>query len=325
MESLQQIERQFSIEEQYNRKLIDKKIRKVIQDSPEIQAKVDEGVALVAQYINQDYYESKNARVAQLQGMDLRALVEDLFIGVAYCLREELFTSVTALLAGRLGFSEKVSAIQTVAELLAVLCETDVFDIQKASKQASLMLISRIQLPEDLISFIENSAYLPPMVVKPLELKNNYSNGHLTYNDSLILRSGNHHDGDICLDVLNIVNSVPLRLDTQFLCCLEEHPTWVLKTEEEFLEWRAKKNLFAKYPTYRHYTDTMEDTWLRFKTQSYKFYLLMTQYGNQFYLTNKVDKRGRIYASGYHISTQGTAFKKATIELYKEELVTGVP
>jgi DNA-directed RNA polymerase len=51
----------------------------------------------------------------------------------------------------------------------------------------------------------------------------------------------------------------------------------------------------------------------------------MVQCGNHFYLTHKVDKRGRIYACGYHINTQGTAFKKAQLELVNEEIVTGVP
>ena len=51
----------------------------------------------------------------------------------------------------------------------------------------------------------------------------------------------------------------------------------------------------------------------------------MVQCGNKFYLNHKVDKRGRIYCSGYHITTQGTAFKKASIELAHEEIVTGTP
>jgi DNA-directed RNA polymerase len=44
-----------------------------------------------------------------------------------------------------------------------------------------------------------------------------------------------------------------------------------------------------------------------------------------FHLTHKVDKRGRIYSQGYHVNTQGAAFKKAMIELAKEELIEGVP
>lgn len=188
-----------------------------------------------------------------------------------------------------------------MAEILAVLCLTDAYDINKANKMASLVLVSRIPLSDQLIQFINDSAYLPPMVCEPLELENNYSSGYLSHKDSLILGNGNHHEGDICIDVLNRINKVALKLDTQFLSKVEEEPTFELDTPEKILQWD------------------------NFKRQSYSFYKLMVNQGNEFYLTNKVDKRGRIYASGYHITTQGTAFKKSCIELAKEEIVQGMP
>jgi hypothetical protein len=208
---------------------------------------------------------------------------------------------VSAQIACRLKFSDRTEAITTVAELLGVLCRTDAFDIDKPDRMASLTLVSRMNLPVNLVDFIENSQYLPPMVCEPLELTHNFSSGYLTHNDSLILGTGNHHDGDICLDVLNLMNRVALRLDTDFLSTVEEEPTFGLDTQDK------------------------EELWADFKRQSYKFYNLMVQCGNKFYLTHKVDKRGRIYAGGYHINTQGTAFKKASIELAHEEIVTGAP
>ena len=73
--------------------------------------------------------------------------------------------------------------------------------------------------------------------------------------------------------------------------------------------------------------DTVEKLhqWGVFKADSYNRYLLIAGQGNRFWLTNKVDTRGRLYAQGYHISTQGSAFKKAMIEFADEEIVTGVP
>jgi hypothetical protein len=301
MESIKQIVLQEMIEQRYNRKHIDAKIKKAIEQNPDTLSRVAHGVSLVENYMAGEYYASKMRRIEQLKQLDVQDLVMDIFIGVAYYLKPELFTSASAQIASRLKFSDKVEAITTVAELLAVLCLTDAFDIDKPDKLASLMIMSRIELPEKVVEFIENSQYLPPMVCSPLELTHNYSSGYLTHNDSLILGTGNHHDGDICLDVLNLMNSVALRLDTEFLSKVEEEPTFELDDQDK------------------------EDLWAEFKKQSYKFYELMVQCGNKFYLTHKVDKRGRIYASGYHITTQGTAFKKAMIELANEELVTGVP
>lgn len=300
-DSMEQINRQISIEEQYNRKHIDGLIREEIQASEFMQQKVDAGVHLLTEYMNKDYYASKNVRVSQLKGLDLETLILDVFVGTAYCLKPELFTSVTAQMAGRLKFSDRADGIRTIAEIMAVLCMTDAFDIQKETRQSSLVIVSRLPLSADLLRFIEQSQYLPPMVCAPMELQNNFSSGYLTHNDSLILGSGNHHDGDLCLDVLNRINQVPLKLATDLLSKVEEDPTFALDDAEK------------------------REQWDRFKRQSYEFYLLIAQYGNRFHLTHKVDKRGRIYAQGYHINPQGTAFKKAMVELAEEEIITGVP
>ena len=43
--------------------------------------------------------------------------------------------------------------------------------------------------------------------------------------------------------------------------------------------------------------------------------------GNEFWLTHKYDRRGRTYAVGYHINTQGTDYNKAVLELAKKEVI----
>lgn len=300
MDTIKQIVLQEANEQRYNRKHIDGYIREAIIGNQFMVDRWNEGVSLIHEYMGKSYYQSKMDRIKQLQNLDIRQLVLDIFTGIAYCQKPELFTSVTAQMAHRLKFSDKTDAITTVAELIAVLCRTDAFDIQKPDKMASLVVISRIPLGEKIVDFINNSQYLPPMVCEPLELENNFNSGYLTHKDSLILGSHNHHDGDICLDVLNLINKVPLCLDTQFLSKIEEDPTFTVDTQEK------------------------QDLWMNFKRQSYEFYSLIVECGNEFYLTHKVDKRGRIYASGYHITTQGTSFKKASIELSKKEVVTGV-
>lgn len=301
MDSILQITRQEALEARFSRKHIDKKIKAAILDNPDMLQKIDHGVSLVQSYCSKDYYASKKARVAQVSQLELSNLVLDIYVGIAYFPMETLFTSACSQISGRLGFDDRKDAITTVSELLAILCETDAFDITKASREASLMVISRIPLGQKLIEFINNSAYLPPMVCKPLELTCNYSSGYLSHKESLILGAGNHHDGDICLDVLNTMNGVALKVDTDYLCAFEEAPTHDLDTAEKRDQWHAHK------------------------VQSYGMYLLMAKLGNRLHLTYRVDKRGRAYAQGYHVNTQGTAFKKATLELANEELITGVP
>lgn len=298
-EAVRYINQEF-IEERFNRKKIDQMIRQEFIDSESIQDCIKQGVYLLEKWLSKTYYESKNIRLEAVKHLDLEKLVTDIFVGISYCKVPELFTSVTAQLAARLNFSDRVDAITTMAEIVAVLAETDVYDIDKDGKYDSMYITSNISFDDKLDQFIEDSQYLPPMVCEPRKLTNNRSGAHLTYNDSLILGSGNHHDGDICLDVLNTMNSVELQLDTEFISKFEELPTYNLVIPRQ------------------------KDLWKRYKIQSYRFYKMMVDYGNCFHLTHKVDKRGRIYAQGYHITTQGTAFKKACIDLYNEEIVTGV-
>ena len=292
---------QLANERTYSRKFIDTYIDAAIRSNPDMELKVQQGVELLETYRTTTYsYASKNNRIKQLEDIDLEPLVRTIYIGVAYCQTPELFTSVSAQLAGRLKFSDKKEGIQTIAEILAVLCNTDAFDICKDSKFASLCVVSRIPLEERLLTYIDNATFLPPMVCEPKTLTSNYSSGYLTHNESLVLGKHNHHEGDLCLDVLDKQNKTALRLDTEFLSTVEEEPTYELDTGEKVAMWR------------------------KFKVQSYQFYTLIAKQRNCFHLTHKVDKRGRIYAKGWHISTQGTSFKKAMIELHKQEVVTGV-
>lgn len=48
---------------------------------------------------------------------------------------------------------------------------------------------------------------------------------------------------------------------------------------------------------------------------------LLIQEGNEFYLTHKYDKRGRVYCQGYHVTYQGAAWNKAVIEFADKELI----
>lgn len=324
METMLDIVRQENIEQRYSRKLIDNKIRAEIKANPSMVAKITQGVELLAAYCEGTYYASKMARVAQVKLLDHPQLVEDIFVGMCYFQMPTLYTSVTAQLAGRLGFDDKRAAILTVAEVIAVLCYTDAYMVEKASKMASLTVTSCIPLSEELIEYVNQSMFLPPMVCEPLELTNNYSSGYLSHKDSLILGNGNHHSGDICLDVLNTLNKVALKLDMAFLCSAPEDPKEEF-TLERVMESYEKQGKFLNEAQAAEVLAQQIANWKAFKAQSQKVYLLLHQNDNRFYLTHKVDKRGRVYSQGYHVNTQGASFKKAAVELAHEELIEGVP
>jgi len=322
METLRNIVLQELNELRFSRKHIDAKIRKEIEGSAVMVNRLEQGVALIQEFLGKTYYQSKMDRLAQLDQLDLPELVMEIFVGIAYSQKPELLTAVSAQIATRIGFDDKVAALTTTAELLAVLCETDAFDITKASKMASLMVVSRIPLSEELLTYIEESTYLPPMACEPLPLTHNYSSGYLTHNDSLILGSGNQHDGDLCLDVLNTMNKVALKLDIDFLSQVEEEANISLDSIKEAATSKGER--ISEATAQERYRLAVEN-WSAFKVQSYKFYYLMQSQGNRFHFCWKVDKRGRIYSCGFHLNPQGTAFKKASLEFAEEEFVDGVP
>jgi hypothetical protein len=288
-------------ERMYCKKHIDTYIQQFLTEDPAMQAKITEGAIALGFWLQGDYYESKNKRLAQINGLDLEDIVLRIFSQIAYCQTPETFVSVTSQLAGFLGFDDKEDSIKTIAEMVAVLCQTDVFDIIKESPEATMMVQSNIPLPKALVDAAVRSKYLLPMVCEPDDVTSNFESPYLTFNDSLILGKGNNHSGDICLDVINTQNKIPLKLDLRFLSTVEEEPTFELDSLEKV------------------------QAWSQFKQESYETYWLLAKQGNQFWLTNKVDKRGRLYAQGYHVTSQGSAFKKAMLELYEEELVEGVP
>lgn len=294
-------DRQLSLEYKYSRNFIDRYIDKEIRENPETEVKVHQGVVLLGEWLGQSYYTSKQDRLDQIRHMDLEAIVRQVFIKTAYCQRPEPFTGVTGQLANALNFSDKSDAILTIAEIVAILCNTDIFDITKTPDQPDLSVVSRIPLSDKLITYVTNSRYLPPMVCEPEILTHNKQSAYLTHNDTLILGKSNHHNENISLDVINTQNSIPLSLNKEFLSTVEEDATFDLSDPKK------------------------RELWDNYKKQGYELYSMLANQGNKFWLTNKVDKRGRIYTQGYHVSLQGTAFKKASVDLYEKEVVTGVP
>jgi len=302
-------------ERRFSKKHINGYIDTAIRENPESEAKVQDGIVRMNNWLDtwitetntacssDVHWKRKNARLVQVQKLDVEELVRSILVGIAYVQQPQLLVSVTAQLASKIGFDDKRDAIMTMAEMVGVLSHTDAFDITRETPEASVMVTNTLHMPEAIKDAIKRSQYLPPMVCVPETLTNNYESGYLTHNDCVILGKGNGHEDDVCLDVINIQNQVELKLAKDFLCTLEETPN----PDKELDDAEKRFN------------------WELFKFHSYQMYDMIIKQGNSFYLTNKVDCRLRLYSQGYHINTQGAAFKKASIEFANEEIVKGVP
>lgn len=302
METIKHVIQQENIENQFNKKLLRTKLQDIVVTN--YMAYVNKAVECVSKYMSKTYYPSKDARIEKLKELDLEELVISLIAGSLQYQAPYPFTAACGELAGALGWSDKPDAVKTVGELLAVMCNSDAYDINRRSDD-SFEIVSRLHLPEDVVHWVENTQYLPPMIVKPIEVKNNKDTGYLTTKDSLILGKGNFHNGNICLDAINTANSVQLKLDTDF----------VSKYELEFNASTKPKRKAVTPMGLR----TAIDNFSHYKKMTYRTMALIAITNNKFYLTHRVDKRGRLYSCGYHINSQGTAYNKACIEFAIEE------
>lgn len=162
------------------------------------------------------------------------------------------------------------------------------------------------EITADTQAELDRFQYPLPMVVEPKEIKNNKQSGYLCNNSSLLLKN-NHHDDDICLDHINRMNRIPLKLNMDTATMVQN--TWrnldKPKSGETREEFQKRVRAFNKYDESAH--DVMS--------------VLLDQ-SDVFYLTHKYDKRGRTYCQGHHVSYQGNAWNKAVIEFANEEEVS---
>lgn len=157
------------------------------------------------------------------------------------------------------------------------------------------------QLQDELDKF----QYPLPMVVEPAPLKNNLDTGYLTQKGSVILRN-NHHKEDVCLDHLNRMNRVKLSINLDVANTIQNKWKGLDKKQEDesWDDYKKRRKAFEKYCS-------VADTVIG----------IMVKAGNCFSFTHRYDKRGRTYCMGFHLTTQGTDWNKAVLELaHKEHL-----
>lgn len=311
-------ETQIQVEEAFSRKGIKKAVLEYMTDIPECQIRINQGVELLILWCESDSsYESKQVRKDHVSQMDLLDLTIEIFVRIASLSTETTLNNLASQLAGILGFADTRVGIQACAEVIAVLCETNFFNLEKYHVNSSIYVKSNFALPDELIEYIERACYLPPLVIKPKALKDNRSSGYLTVKgDSLILGgSHNHHSDHIALDVLNLMNGYELCLNEFILNNVEEEPT----SDLDVIEDKPDKPM-SEIEKVRAIAQQKKN-WARHLEQSAYFYNHILINNNKMYVTNKFDKRGRVYSQGHHINPQGTSYKKSIIDLYNKEVV----
>ena len=197
-------------------------------------------------------------------------------------------------------FEKEENPLQACADMLVTAAKADLVDWDSFSE----VFILRIDVTGDVYEDLERYQYPLPMLIEPKWINTNKESGYLTHNRSVILKD-NHHDDDVCLDHINQINRTKLAINIDTVRMVQNE--WAnldkQKPGEAFGDFKARKKAFEKYD--RSSRDVID-------------HLLM--WGNEFYLTNRYDKRGRSYAQGYHVNPQGNAWNKAVVEFSNQEV-----
>lgn len=291
-------EQQKAIEHKYSRKNINAKIRQCIEENNFIMDLIRQAVSDIEDYAQKKHYQSKQDRWdALVADRDIHELVMKMCMIILPSRAPQQLVSVVGEVTAGLKLTEEHQGAKTAGELIALLAMTGLFDLGRRDDD-SWQIETIYPLDEKLYLFVQETKYLPPMICAPNKVTKNFDSVYLTQSESMILGKGNHHNNDICLDSLNVFNSVALTLNTDILTTFSETPPD---------EWSNADH---------------QAQWHKFVMDSYTTYKELVQAGNEFHIVHKYDKRGRTYAQGYHVSTQGNKFRKAIIEFKHKELAT---
>jgi hypothetical protein len=198
--------------------------------------------------------------------------------------------------------SPKYGTAQNVADKLLIMVQQDYFDFNEDLDKFTV----KYDLSDDVKEMLDRFQFPLPMVVKPLPVKDNFDTGYLTMKSLLVLNGSDYFkDVDLCLDHLNRANSVALEMNFEVITSDQgKFVKPVRQTGEDFDEYRKRvKQADQFYQT----TIVVMDQ--------------IAELSDEVYLTHRYDRRGRVYASGYHVNTQGDDYRKAVLTLANKEVL----
>jgi len=291
-------------EDLYSKKHVRRLVREDIERN--LDGKITQCKQLLADFLAQEYLYSRGARITHLCDHLYNGYIsgDEIVLDVLVaCLGSESqsIQAVCGAIYPSLKYLEDINGVKMVADILFVLCESDLYDIYH-NTQKELCIRSVYKLEPITLQAINRTKFLPPMLCKPNKVVSNNDCGFITFKEHCVLKRHNHHDLPISLDVLNIQNAIELCLDP-----------FVLEFEKEFKmkdEYKDKTVLQLK---------EIQDQFELQKTETYALYEDLLD--RVFHLLHRNDSRGRLYSSGYSINYQSSEYDKAMINITKKEFI----
>ena len=289
---------QITIEDSYSRINIRANVKQAILDMTS-----EEGViydifaatqSAILGYLTGDYYESKNKRIAHIMDITSEDLALEVMIAVLPVTRKSPVQSIATRLANQLGYDNVFDGVRTAAELLGACAKTGLYQVWLNP----ITIQATVSLPADVMTYIEKTQYMNPMVCQPVNWTDNNNGGYISVCQSVILGKHNRHDKKQAVDALNIAQSVEWELDMQMVNYIEK-PKNTCTTKQQI------------------------DGHIRQTNSALDVYQDLVDQGNSFYFVWRFDFRGRMYTQGYFVNLQSTDYKKSILNFKHQQIIKG--
>lgn len=310
---------QTNLEEVFSKKSTRDYIFELLMAEPATLHMIGDGIDLITKWAKEPAtYKTKQQRKDSVLCMDIQDIVEKIFIDVLLIKGTITLATMASQLGQTLGFADTREGITLAAELLAVMLPIGLYQIAPLYAKGQYHVIPNLVLNTEQRLVAERGMYIPPSIDKPKKLKFNRDSGYESLKGQSLILGGayKHHEGDICLGVLNRQNLIPLSINEEFL---ERLPEQRKKSVEDI-----RDSLIEKGKQGKELNDALrqeEYNWYIHCELSTVVYNLMLDAGNKFYVCSKVDMRGRIYSQGHHVNPMGASYKKSMLELSNKEKV----
>lgn len=193
--------------------------------------------------------------------------------------------------------TEFSDALVVCAQLISILEASGMVYVSEPSMRKGIMFVElNVKLHEYFHKRIGNCAYLPPMLM-PVKPSSNRNAGWISIRKSIFLNS-NHHEGNAPLHWLDTLNSIAFSIDLNMLKYDEAVDIDIQRDRKKLRGFKDRRALTIR---------TIKE---------------VLAYGNQFYFIHRFCARYRAYASGYTLSPQGNDYRKALLNLAKQETLT---
>ena len=284
--------------ESYSRKAVLAEIRMELEQAERtIELVSDKIIQWRDDYLNGKIgkrYEAKDKLV------NLVADYDELAISILFTtlmMKENSIQSYIGHFASQIHFEtpDSYAKVKLAAWIIGGLNET-IFSINKPrlGSMETYTIVPKISISDKMSSKLARTFFLPPSDEVLLDWSNKSNGGYVIEKNYAILGDKfNAHDLPIDLATLNILQNVKYKLtDTSLIPELPDEE-WGDEALEAFkLAQIQARKVLAEYK------------------------------GKEFRFVWQFDKRGRIYAKGYDISTQGNSYRKACLQFAKQEVVT---